>query len=107
LGGAQLSSGGELDGTAAIIVVSTRGLERRGREILAGYVRSGGGVLLAAGPDVDGEVAADVLGAGTSLSIAAEPPGPAAARTLAPTDVRHPLFRPFAGTSATLALVRF
>src|SRR6185436_5845224 len=38
---------------AAVILLSTRGLERRGRETLAGYVRGGGGLLIAVGPDID------------------------------------------------------
>jgi len=104
--GADLSSGGEatLGDPAAVIVVSTRGLERRGRETLAAYVRAGGGLLLAAGPDVDGDVATDVLGPGTSLRIVTgAKPEP---RTLAPADLRHPIFRPFSGGTATLGLVR-
>jgi hypothetical protein len=105
VGGAQISNGEGLapsDTPAAVVLLSTRGLERRGRELLAAYVRGGGGLLLAAGPDIDGEVAADVLGG--TLRIEASPK--ADGRTLAPADARHPVFRPFAGTSAPLALVR-
>ena len=40
---------GSLDQLAAVVLLSTRGLERRGRELLAAYVQSGGGVLVAAG----------------------------------------------------------
>ena len=50
---------------AAIMLLSTRGLERRGRESLAAFARNGGGILIAAGPDVDGDVVGDVLGADT------------------------------------------
>ena len=35
---------------------STRGLERRGRELLAAYVQHGGWPFIAAGPEVDGDV---------------------------------------------------
>ena len=59
-----------IDGQAAIVLLSTRGLERRGREALASYVEGGGGLLVAAGPDVDGEVVADVLGSDAPLRIA-------------------------------------
>ncbi len=92
---------------AAILLLSTRGLERRGREVLAAYVRAGGGLFIAAGPDLDGDVVADVLGAGAPLRIvtpAATKPSP---RSLAPADVRHPIFRPFASSAATLGLVTF
>jgi hypothetical protein len=116
--GAELSAGrapsgidDRLASQAAVVLVSTRGLERRGREALAAYVQRGGGLLIAAGPDVDGAVAADVLGAGSALEIVAHESkdggGARQVRTLAPADVRHPVFRPFAGGSGTLTLVRF
>jgi hypothetical protein len=113
--GAQLSAepaGGQgapgvLRGPAAVVLVSTRGLERRGREALADYVRGGGGLLMAAGPDVDGLVAADVLGGAASVRISHVPEPRMQARALAPVDVRHPIFRPFTAGAASLALVRF
>jgi aerotolerance regulator-like protein/VWA domain-containing protein len=112
MSGAQLSTpaagaGTDLSNYAAVLLVSTRGLERRGREALASYVQRGGGLLLAAGPDVDGDVAADVLGGGSALRIVHVPDPRGEPRTLAPVDARHPIFRPFASSSATLALVRF
>ncbi|HMD34557.1 MAG TPA: BatA domain-containing protein [Vicinamibacterales bacterium] len=108
LSGAKLTAmaPAELSSHAALFLLSTRGLERRGRELLASYVRAGGGVFIAAGVDVDGDVIADVLGAGTPLRVSttAAKPSP---RALAPADVRHPIFRPFAATAATLGLVTF
>ncbi|PYR26381.1 MAG: hypothetical protein DMF98_09225 [Acidobacteria bacterium] len=106
--GAQLSAaaGETLTSSAAVIVLSTRGLERRGREALASYVRNGGGVLVAVGPDVDGDVVDDVLGSGSTLRVATAGvrPGP---RALAPADVRHPIFQAFAANPAVLGLVTF
>jgi aerotolerance regulator-like protein/VWA domain-containing protein len=96
-----------LDSYAAVVLLSTRGLERRGREALASYVRTGGGLFVAAGPDIDAELVADVLGPGAPLRIATADAVRSAPRTLAPSDVRHPLFRPFAGGPGTLALVKF
>jgi hypothetical protein len=126
IGGAQLASGpgvpakpgtpgvsllpvteDRLKDYAAVLLLSTRGLERRGREMLASYVRAGGGLLIASGPDVDGDVAGDVLGAGATLRIVSVAGSKQVPRTLAPADARHPVFRPFAGTTATLGLVRF
>ena len=106
--GAQLSSWTDdrIQPHAAVFLLSTRGLERRGREILSAYVRGGGGLLVAAGPEVDGDIVADVLGAGSTLRVAA-PVAKPAARTLAPADVRHPVFQAFAGNGATLGLVKF
>jgi aerotolerance regulator-like protein/VWA domain-containing protein len=106
--GAQLSSAtpDALTPYAAAIVLSTRGLERRGREALAAFARKGGGLLVAVGPEVDGEVVGDVLGNADSLRVATTglAPGP---RALAPADVRHPIFQVFAANPAVLGLVTF
>ncbi len=89
----------------SVIVLSTRGLERRGRERLSAYVNAGGGLLIAAGPDVDGEVIADVLGSGMPLEITSTKTG--RTQALAPADVRHPIFRSFGAEIASLGLVQF
>jgi len=106
--GAQLSApdGETLSSYAAVILLSTRGLERRAREALADYTGKGGGVLVAVGPDVDADVVADVLGNTSTLQVATAGvrPGP---RALAPADVRHPIFQPFAANPAVLGLVTF
>ncbi len=108
LSGAQLSAPNAeaLAPYAAALLVSTRGLERRGREALAAYGRNGGGLLVAVGPDVDGEVVADVLGDASTLRVETTGvrPGP---RALAPVDVRHPIFQAFAANPAVLGLVTF
>jgi len=90
---------------AAIVLLSTSGLDRRGRDLLAAYVRDGGGILIAAGPDLDGELVRDVLGDG-GLQIAGDD-GQRQARALVASDVRHPVFQPFGAVLSTLALVRF
>src|SRR5262249_5433141 len=48
--GSQVStwSDDKLTPYAAVVVLSTRGLERKGREVLSSYARNGGGVLVAA-----------------------------------------------------------
>ena len=89
---------------AAVILLSSRNLERRARERLAAYVAAGGGLLIATGPDVDGEVVSDVLGSANPLDIRASGPETLA---LAPADIRHPIFRAFGGDLASLSLVRF
>ena len=90
---------------ASVAVLSSHGLERRARQRLAAYVAGGGGLLIAAGPDVDGDVISDVLGAGHALEIKAA--GGGSSLSLAPADVRHPIFRPYGGDVASLTLVRF
>ena len=99
-----------MDAHAAVFVLSTQGLERRGRELLAQYVKKGGGVLVAAGADIDGQVIADALGDIKDLTLPA-PSGEGDAavvpRAFAPTDVRHPIFAAFGQGGATLGLVKF
>jgi hypothetical protein len=94
-----------LDRYAAIIILSTRALEHHGRELIADYVRSGGGVLAAASSDVDGDVLSDAL-AGPRLTLVTPDNQAEATRTLAPSDLRHPVLTAFGGSSS-LALVRF
>jgi hypothetical protein len=112
VGGAQLSGWNEarLDEHVAVLLLSTRGLERRGRELLARYARRGGGVLVAAGPDLDGGVVADVFDGRPALSLTVAPEERDAkthTRTLAPADARHPVFQTFGTGAATLGLVKF
>lgn len=110
--GAQVSTWdrARLGEHAVVLLLSTRGLERSGRERLSEYARQGGGVLVAAGPDVDGEVAADALG---GLFTLADPPISDARRQtgegrgFAPVDPRHPIFQAFGGSSAALGLATF
>lgn len=99
-------SGDRMRAHAAVFLVATRGLDRRGRELLSAYLRSGGGMLIAAGQDIDAEIVADVLGSESTLRVAAidaRPDGQA----LAPADVRHPLFLRFGDGAAPLGLVKF
>jgi hypothetical protein len=106
--GARLSSGDTpLSSHAAVFLLSTRGLERRGRDALVAYVRAGGGLLIAAGPDIDAEVVADVLGPGAPLRVVPPVDARPERRTLAPADARHPIFQPFGSNAATFGLVKF
>lgn len=98
----------QMDAHIAVVITSTRALERRGRELLGNFVRSGGGVLVTAGAGVDGEVIADTFG-GVKLALAT----PSASerdmtvRSLAPADVRHPIFQLFGAGASALGLVQF
>jgi Aerotolerance regulator N-terminal/von Willebrand factor type A domain len=107
--GAGLASWSEdrMAANAAVVLLSTRSLERHGRELLASYVRNGGGLLIAAGPDVDGDVARDLLGTETPLTIVTASDAKPETRAFAPADVRHPIFERFGGSTSTLGLVRF
>jgi len=96
-----------LDRFAAVVLLSTRNLESRGREALAAYAQNGAGVLVAAGPQLDPEVASGTF-AGTLTMAAPESGARDAARSLAPGDVRHPILEAFSGAgNAGLGLATF
>ena len=97
-----------VNGHAALVVLSTQGLDRNARERLAAYMRQGGGVLITGGDQIDPEVIANILGDRRLLTIApaAAKPGQGT-RRLAPADVRHPVFKAFGSRVAALGLVRF
>jgi hypothetical protein len=97
-----------IGGYTAIVLTTTKALDRHGRELIAQYVRGGGGVLLTAGADVDGDIVAETLG-GQRVTIVA----PSTAerdmqvRSFAPSDGRHPVFRSFGAGQSALGLVQF
>ncbi len=97
----------QLSAAAAVLLLSTQGLERRGREALAEYVGGGGGLLIAAGPAVDGEMVGDLLGGERPLRMTSAPDAGSPARSLVVSDRRHPVFRPFGMNGAALGLAKF
>jgi hypothetical protein len=92
-----------LEQVGVIAVLSTGAMTERGRERLAEFVRGGGGLLVAAGPDVDPAILKDALAGVVETSWSARPAEPL---TFAPDDSRHPVFRVFGG-AGTLANVGF
>ena len=93
----------EFSSNSAVLLLSTRSLDRRARELLAAFVRGGGGLLVAAASDVDPVVLASVMG-WSGFSAVEQAAGPV---VLAATDLRHPIFRPFGALAANLGQVRF
>jgi len=90
----------------ALFVLGTRTLERRGRELIAGFLERGGSLLLTLGPDVDPGTLTDILGLAPGVGPDAQPLDGGAA-TLVVADTRHPVFRPFAERTAALGDVSF
>jgi hypothetical protein len=86
-----------------IAVLGTRGLDQQGRQRLAEFVRSGRGVLLTAGPDVEPAVVRQAL---TGVVTTSWRDRDAGQLSFAPDDARHPVFRLFGGAGA-LGNVRF
>jgi hypothetical protein len=95
---------GDLTKSSAVVLLSTRALDRRGRESIAGFVRGGGGLLIAGSPEVEAAVVSAIFNWGSSMTGTIEMPPTVA---LSPTDLRHPVFRPFGSISANLGQVRF
>lgn len=88
----------ELNRQAAVLVMASEGLTRRAREALARYVERGGGLLLAAGPEVDAAETRALAGGVPSWT--AQPARKETDVALAPVDVRHPVFRAFGSMGA-------
>ncbi len=84
-----------LEDVDTIVMFGTRGLEHRGRELLGGYVKAGGGLLVAAGPHVDPLVLREALDGVVPVAIRPRPATPGL--RFAPSDSRHPVFRLFGG----------
>jgi hypothetical protein len=106
-----------------VALLSTRGVERRVRDALMARVQQGTGLLLAAGPDLDSDVIAGLTEWKPAFTIRPDDGLAASNRvpecqggkvtgceqplTLAVTDLRHPVFRPFGALMANLGQVRF
>jgi hypothetical protein len=87
--------------SGALVVLGTSTLERRGRDLIAAFIRDGGRVLVSLGPDTDLETLGDTVGTAVEVVDAGE----AASKrtvTLAAVDGRHPIFRPFATPTGAL-----
>ena len=96
-----------LQQVGVIAVLGTRGIAQRGRERLAEFVRGGGGLLVAAGPDADPAILKEALGRVVQTSWALRPAAASGATlSFAPDDSRHPVFRVFGG-AGTLGNVGF
>jgi hypothetical protein len=89
---------------SAVVLLSTRALDRRGRESIAEFVRAGGGLVIAGSPEVEATVVSAIFNWRTPMTGTIEMPASVA---LSPTDPRHPVFRPFGSLSANLGQVRF
>lgn len=90
---------------AAVMLLSTRGLDRRAADALRAYVAAGGGLLVATGDDVDAHVLEGLLGdvvpRETGRPRRTPPVG------FAPVDARHPIVRTFGPLTVNLGQVRF
>lgn len=105
-GGALADSAEKLASVAAVALLSTHGLDRRAGDTLRSFVERGGGLLLAAGDDIEPGMLTSLLG-DMAPAAAATRGGSTSPVTLAPIDARHPIVRPFGALRANLGQVRF
>ena len=105
LGGSAFTAMPESDihDQAVIALLSTHGLDRRAGDRLRAYLAAGGGLFVAASADVDPTVLSTLLEWQPQLA----PRDVRRARTLAATDLRHPVFRPFDAVAANFGQVLF
>jgi hypothetical protein len=89
---------------AVVLVLTSRGLDRRGVAALDAFTRVGGGVLLVAGPDLEPIMLAGLGGVGQPAPADGDT---AADRQLVPADGRHPIFQALGERVGNLAQVRY
>jgi hypothetical protein len=100
----NLASTEDIGQYSTVLLLSVRGLEGRGRDLLRSYVNGGGGLLIAVGLDVEPDVLQRSVGDAFGLRLSA---GSAGRLTFAPVDPRHPIFRPFGSAVGNLGAVQF
>ena len=93
----------QLRDVSSIVLLSTHGLDRRVGDTLRSFLATGGGVFVAASPDVDPSVLSTMLQWQPAL-VARDS---RRVRVLAATDLRHPIFRPFDAVAANFGQVAF
>lgn len=89
---------------SAVLLLSTRNLDRAARDATVAFVRSGGGLMIAAAAAVEPQVITAMFGWNGASVMADDTPR---RLTLSPTDIRHPIFQPFGGLVANLGQVSF
>jgi hypothetical protein len=88
---------------AGVVLLSTHAIPRHAGAAFRALFAAGGGVFVAAGPEVDASILSDLLGLEPALAVDEEQRH----GVLAVSDVRHPVFRPFEGVSANLTQAAF
>ena len=88
---------------AVIVILATPGLDRRAGDVLRAHLQAGGGLFVAAGPDVDAAMLSTLLDWRPPLAAR----DARQAGVMAVTDLRHPVFRPFDAVAANFGQVTF
>ena len=96
----------KLERVQVVLLVGTRGLEARGREVLAAAVRRGGGLLVVAGPSLEPRPLVELFGETQVVSFG-ERRSHAQPASLTVHDLRHPIMQAFSSLAAGLSRARF
>jgi len=96
-------TGAEVEQTAVAAILSTHGLDRRVADTLRRFLEHGGGLLIAAAPEVDPSVLSTLL----HWQPALDPVETTNAGVLAASDLRHPVLHPFDAVAANFGQVSF
>ncbi len=96
-------SDAQLHDQTVVVLLSTHGIDRRVRDSVRSFLERGGGLVIAAADDLDASVLATVLDWTPPLKVRER----AARGVLTATDLRHPIFKPFAAVAANLGQVSF
>ena len=90
---------------AVVLLLTSRGLDRRGLSALERFTRAGGGVLIVAGPDIEPVMLSGFGGVGSPVP--ENDDSSSVDRRLVPADGRHPIFQAFGQKLGNLAQVRY
>jgi hypothetical protein len=93
-----------IDAARVVIVLGTRGLDREARAALAAAVRSGSGLFVVAGPEVEPGVVRELLG--EAARAIGDDPGAGTTDGLVASDARHPVLSALGDTAAKLGQIR-
>ncbi|MBI1876544.1 MAG: BatA domain-containing protein [Acidobacteria bacterium] len=92
---------------SAAFLLGSQGLDLRGAEQLAGFVKAGGGLFVATGPQFDATLTQALFG-GVAFPAGSEVrKARTEAVTFVPVNAHHPILRPFGPLMSTLSDVRF
>jgi hypothetical protein len=102
----QVDDRADLSSYAAVVVLGSGGLDRRGADALADASSRGTGLVVVAGPTIDAARFTSLLPPSLAITIGPKS-APEVPLSLATTDGRHPVFAAFGSEPGLLGSVRF
>jgi von Willebrand factor type A domain/Aerotolerance regulator N-terminal len=103
--GASGLSSSSLGSYDVVMLLGTAGVDRRLSGLLSEHVAGGGGLFVAAGPQLDAGLASSLLQP-VGVGLKAAPPTVAFPTRLSPSDLRHPILEAFKASAGSLTGAR-